>query len=1357
MMRRTSELHADWLRLVEPEGQFLTLPVLRRALPDGLGAIKHEIRDQLRDHFPQGQAPSSEAWRTWIDWLLRECLAWGPYYCTGEDVAELAHAIPEQGLILKADGALCDPQSGKPRVIVMTYAHGTPLEKRVAGERSNTSPIDRLILLCRAQGVRIGLVTDGERIVLVWVPSAGTGGYATWETALFTESRERNLLQSFVSLLHAPRFFAVHSDAQLEALFELSEKAQNEVTGQLGFQVRQAVELLVAALSRADLERGGELLAGIPPQKVYEAAATVMMRLVFLLYAEERDLLPLSEPLYADYYSAFYLREQLDEQVSVEGDEPLERRGAAWYRLLALFRAIYGGLSHDRLRIPPYGGRLFDPDRFPFLEGRKPTESWLQTSSRPLPVDDLTVRAILEALQTLPISENGSRERRRLSFRTLDVEQIGHVYEGLLDHGAERVDDVYVGLLGKTGDEAEIPLADLEKAADEGTQPLVSFLHDFTGKSESAIEKLIERGRAVAEGRDGEARRLVKTVCDNNDTLAGRVAPFFYTLRRDLHDLPVVFPAQSLVVKPTRARRESGTEYTPRELAEEMVRYSLEPLVYSPGPREGVERDEWRLRPSAELLGLKICDPAVGSGAFLVSACRYLADRIVEAWVLESPDKAKIAPDELTLDARRLVVDRCLYGIDRDHMAVEMAKLSLWLTTMARERPFSFLDHSIREGDSLIGISSLDQLRYLHIDPEAGKAAHSKTNYYDVAALAVPLLQRASSLREELESLPTLSVRDAEEKKRLSEEADRAVGILRVLADGVVATALFTSSESAAKRDKAFQGYASTASIALAKSALDGDSLEKLHGQSEQQINAGRPEGAPPRTTLHWPLMFPEVFGPRSGFDAIVGNPPFVGGKKIKGRFGSDYRSHLVEFLAEGRRGHADLVSYFFLRAAKLARNFGLLAVNTISEGDTREVGLDALLAQDWKITRAVSSRPWPGEAGVHIAQVWMSQDPSTQPPVLDGSQVDGISSLLAPVRRIEGKPFRLIANKNTAFIGSYVLGKGFVMSPHDASVLIRKDPRNADVLFPYLNAEDLCTRSDTSPSRWVINFFDWSEERAADYPEVFDIVRHLVRPERQRTDSAGNYKLRKPLPQRWWQYADKRPALYSALSSLERAIIVPLTSKVMLPFLYDTGIVFDQTLVVIANDDLAMFGVMSSSFHRDWARRCGGTLSTTPRYIQTDCFETFPFPMATESIASIALELHQKRSLTMSSLGVGFTDLYNRVNDENCDELEVDQIRKVHVELDRAVCAAYGWADLDMTYGFRQTAEKMRWAISETTRNEMLDRLLELNHKRHCEELTHDLAVDSSVLTNGKKTPLQKVEDSNANSPQISLMENHG
>ncbi|MGH7729111.1 MAG: DNA methyltransferase, partial [Vulcanimicrobiaceae bacterium] len=693
MRRRTRpEPHADWLALVDAQGQFLTIPILRAAFPTGLDAVPDDVRAEARERLAilSAGAPSDDDRWAWIVWLLRNALGWDARYVEGPQANAFAHVLPEHRTELRAHGALIDPADGnRPRVLVLRVPYGTPFERRIAGSEWNASPLDRLSLLARAHGVRIGLVSDGARVALEWIPSEGAGGHAIWPTELFAEGAERAVFASFVSLLHARRFFGVALDDQLERLFERSALAQQDLTKTLGLQVRKAVELLVAAISSVDRDSGGAVVAGIPPHEVYKAAATVMMRLVFLLFAEERGLLPLADPLYAQSYAVSTLRDQLEADAVRLGDEPLERRATAWRRLLAIFGAVHGGIAHDRLRLPAYGGRLFDPARFELLARVR--------------IDDLTIKAILEAIATIELHDHGQTQRRRLSFLALDVEQIGHVYEGLLDHDAVRVEELYVGLDGKQGLEPEVALAELEAQAARGRDALVAHLTEITRRSESAVRTALTRGDAAAAGEAPELRRLVMTACDSKRDVVERVLPFAALLRSDLHELPTIFPPGSLVVKQTRARRDSGTEYTPRSLAEEVVHYALEPLVYAPGPADGALPESWRLKPSDELLALRICDPACGSGAFLVAACRYLSDRVVEAWLREG----RIADDDATREAQRAIVERCLYGVDRDGMAVEMAKLSLWLLTFAKERPFGFLDHAIREGDSLLGITSL--------------------------------------------------------------------------------------------------------------------------------------------------------------------------------------------------------------------------------------------------------------------------------------------------------------------------------------------------------------------------------------------------------------------------------------------------------------------------------------------------------------------------------------------------------------------------------------------------------------------------------------------------------------------------
>ena len=166
--------------------------------------------------------------------------------------------------------------------------------------------------------------------------------------------------------------------------------------------------------------------------------------------------MPIDDPRYAETLAASTLRAQLQEHADREGEDPLERSTAAWHRILALFRAVHGGIEHDALRLPAYGGGLFDPDRYPFLEGRQPGSRWHEQAAHPLPVDDRTMLHLLDALQTL--EQGGARVL--LSYQALDVEQIGHVYEGLLDHTAVRTTDASLALGGKL--EPELGLGELE-------------------------------------------------------------------------------------------------------------------------------------------------------------------------------------------------------------------------------------------------------------------------------------------------------------------------------------------------------------------------------------------------------------------------------------------------------------------------------------------------------------------------------------------------------------------------------------------------------------------------------------------------------------------------------------------------------------------------------------------------------------------------------------------------------------------------------------------------------------------------------------------------------------------------------
>ena len=423
------------------------------------------------------------------------------------------------------------------------------------------------------------------------------------------------------------------------------------------------------------------------------------MRLVFLFSAEERGLLLLGDPLYDEHYAVSTLVAKLQEAADQHGEEVLERRHDAWVRLLSTFRAVYGGVRHERLKLLPYAGQLFDPDRFPFLEGRRPGTTWKDAPATPLPIDNRTVLHLLRSLQYLEMQG----EARRLSFRALDIEQIGHVYEGLLDHTAKRATEPMLSLTAAKGDEPEVALSELERLRAKGEADLLKFLRkDETGRSENALKK------ALDSPVEGDAAKKLRAAC-GDERLFNRVRPFSGLVRNDTFDRPVVIRTGSVFVTAGTDRRSSGTHYTPRSLTEPIVQYTLEPLVYV-GPAEGKPKEEWTLRPAKELLDLKVCDMACGSGAFLVQACRYLSERLVEAWEdaeKRHPGVPGITPEgtastgaageqlipkdtnERLAYARRLVAQRCLYGVDKNPLAVEMAKLSIWLLTLAKDKPFT--------------------------------------------------------------------------------------------------------------------------------------------------------------------------------------------------------------------------------------------------------------------------------------------------------------------------------------------------------------------------------------------------------------------------------------------------------------------------------------------------------------------------------------------------------------------------------------------------------------------------------------------------------------------------------------------
>ena len=1343
MARTTAQQHREWLELVDTDGPFLSVPVMTALHPQGMPPLGQARREALRAAQPvfdrawdtwdrerdsqQVLADYRRARDAWVATVLTDVIGWGENYASAKArpaLSEVYRVVSDgfPAVTVTPSGALTRGEKVGALVLVTDPVASLRDE---GNDGWAASPLDRMAAMLRSRNsaCTIGVVTDGRWWALVSAPQGGATASGVVDCQTWVE--EPATRDAFCELLGVRRLLGGTSEDRLPALFERSVLAAEEVTEALGTQVRRAVELVVTALSEAALtsEAGPTQVDPLPENahEVYEAVVTIMMRAVFLLFAEERGLLP-TQSLYTGGYGLAGVLDELEKRARDEGEESMDGTSLTWHRLLATSRALHGGVNAEDMRIPAYGGSLFDPARFPFLTAMDASGTLLLT------VSDRVMLHVLRSLQTARLK---GQEARRLSFRDIGVEQIGYIYEGLLGYTCIRAEETTLGMLGKEGEEPEVPLSLLEDLAEEHAddtglaEAVIVWLkeHQPSAKppTKNALAKAFRTGDAMDEA---EAERALLTVT-RDANLRKELRPWIGAIRRDLRGRPVVILPGGLVVTETPSRRNAGAHYTPRSLAEDVVRHALEPLVFSPGPRDTEDRSAWRPLTSDQLLGLHVADIACGSGAFLVAAARFLADHLVKAWTREEVlgDYAD-QPGGARSHALRQVVARCLYGVDINEMAVEMCKLSLWLVSLDKDKPFSFVDDKVFVGNSLLGITDLRQLRAQHIYPTAASGirpfefdrAGNYTESLDVDSVLERVRNRRHALASEVDDGDP--ARSTTTKQRLQRENEEDLKLLERVADAVVATGL-APAVGAKPGTKLNEAYGDLA-VAL------GRAFPPEGEGDEAMLEAILKRGLTPTVEtdyerwrcLHWPLAVPEVME-RGGFDAIVGNPPFLGAKKLSPSMGQNLREWFVHVLAKGTTGNADLVAYFFLRAFSLLRptgTLGIIATNTVAQGDTREVGLDRMVVGGFTITRAVQSRSWPARsANLEYAAVWGTRGHVANEVlrVCDKVPVARISTFLEPEGRISGQPERLAENAGIAFQGCVVLGTGFILDSEEAQAWIAQDPRNAEVLFPYLNGEDLNSRCDCSPSRWVIDFFNRSERESSTYRLPFSRVVSDVRPERllKKQPSYRTY---------WWQFAHRGTARKAATADLDEVLVVARVSKTLMPVRVSKDCVFDDKLVVFTINSPASQGLLSSFFHQVWAIRHGTTMRSDPTYTPQAVFETFPRPEPTPALETIGRMLDTERREIMLRRDLGLTKLYNLVNDPGLEagiDPDVDRMRAIHVELDAAVAAAYGWDDLDLTHGFHTYRKMTRWTLSPSTRVEILDRLLEENHRRAADE----------------------------------------
>lgn len=653
----------------------------------------------------------------------------------------------------------------------------------------------------------IGLHASPDTVRLCYAPPGEVPGSIDFPID-FMQSFDGQVLYDALCMLVGERRLNHAIEGQsLRDLILDSRKQREDVTTELGHQAVDALELLTNGFKASDIVQNKTVLTHALSAKdgqktrvrytgkeIYESLSTLLLRMIFLLYAEERGLLPVDNPLYAENYSILALANKLEEK-SIQFDGLMDRMFGAYAQIITTCNLIYTGVFHDELVLIERRGELFNPEKSPVLY-RKGEE---------LPmISDQCIHEMFTKLRYL----NGTR----VSYKNLLVEQIGSIYEQLLElHIEWKKDDIHLN------------------------------------------------GAAL--------------------------------------------------------RKDTGAHYTPRVLCDFIVQETLSKVISSNAT-------------SQDILALRVCDPAMGSGAFLAASCRYLAKRLVECWSKEGHPNTKSKDSDIEILARIAVAEKCLYGVDLNPRAVQLAKLSIWLETSARDKPFTFLDHSLKAGNSVIGLR-LDQMQGFSFD-----AKHNTFGSY--------------KLREALNDSIRLRNKINSGQLGLGFSYDD-LSLELVIADGQLNTARLISDLFVAAQQKVIDDQLKKRDTDALFGRLKSEIDVKVLSGSSFNIKDFSKETQEMYFSLslrpfHWEVEFPEVIkGKKKGFDAMVGNPPFI--NCIRGNLPKLVKTYVKQRYSY-IKGSADLSYYFLELASELIHKDGTIGLIL------PRVSMGASALQDFRISK---------------------------------------------------------------------------------------------------------------------------------------------------------------------------------------------------------------------------------------------------------------------------------------------------------------------------------------------------------------------------------------------------------------------
>lgn len=817
-------------------------------------------------------------------------------------------------------------------------------------------------------------------------------------------------------------------------------------------------------------------------------------------------------------------------------------------------------------------------------------------------------------------------------------------------------------------------------------------------------------------------------------------------------------------------RSSSGSHYTPDELVKPLIKHSLDYIIEDKLKETDKEK---------ALLSIKVCDVACGSGHILLNAARRIAFEL--AIIRENAEQPSPGPLRA---AMRDVIKSCIYGVDKNELAVELCKIALWLESHNPGEPLSFLDHSIKCGDSIVGLAHKEELergiateafKELPGDNKAIAAELRKQNNTEVKNRHQVSLQFKENIEGNIKDfsdkigkiseLPEHTPQDVKTKGEKYNEFKRNTDLwrLKVLADIQVAQFFLpkTNKRSFITDEKYFE-YLNSGIMP------QGEAVGAAMGSSAEN------------NFFHWFLEFPEVFE-KGGFDCILGNPPYLGGSKISTVIGNQYSSFLL-YWNEDSKGMADLASHFFKKIFQIINAnsfFSLIATSSISQGATRESSL-GYLENFGNFNFALKSIKWPGVANINVSIVSFYKGNWKKFYILNNKRVSFINSFLEEGIDI-GNPFTIVSNKENVYTGTKVYGEGFVLNEIEMDRLVKIDKINHDVISPYLTGDDIANSFHLEPSRFVINFMDWPFDKDEDineakrkknkpkgppyvsnYKDCLEILEMKVKPEREKLKSDETAK------SKWWQFQRIRKELYEKISSNKQVLVLSQTAKYIAPTFVENIWIFSVKVIVFTFDTFKYFSIIQSHFHNEWVWKYSTTMgSSTVQYSTSLCYENFPLPQNSSVginhlLDQIGEEYHEFRKGLMLNLQLGLTKTYNLFHTERLtidnpqlkkanlqipieDALsDIYKLRKLHKQMDEAVLQAYGWTDIELKHDFYEVDylpenDRIRYTIHPDSRKEILKRLLELNHKIHNEEVKAGLWDKKGKIT--KKTKVAKTK----------------